>query len=201
MLLNMLRQYLCTLILMIAYSILGCGCTNSPSSFKNNTTRIYKQLRLADSLMAGGKKREGTLLLAHVRKELDPSHPSIVNYYCMIAKWTNQWGIKNRYADSALLYFNSDIRKKDHPAEYYKALLANGETCIYLKQYNQALKFYYDARKVFSAGNCEDGYLGAKIARIYYSQGNYKMAALTRYIFIRCNRSWITLAYPLKKRG
>lgn len=173
----MLRQHVCAWVLVVTCCILLYGCTNHQSSSKINATHINKQLRLADSLMAAGKKHEGTLMFAGIRKQLNESHPSIVNYYCLIAKWTYQWGMNNKYADSALSYFNSEALKKEYPAEYYKALLAKGETCIYLKQYNQALRYYYDARKIFSTGNCEDGYLGAKIARIYYNQHNYKTAA------------------------
>src|SRR6478735_3955125 len=123
----MLRQHLYFWILVVTYAFLICSCTRNPSNTKNNSTFIYKQLRLADSTMAAGKKHEGMLVLARIRKDLDESHPSIVNYYCITAKWTNQWGINNGYADSALLYFNSDARKKNSPAEYYKALLAKGE--------------------------------------------------------------------------
>jgi signal transduction histidine kinase len=177
MLLNMLSQHLCPRIFVVIFYIILCSCTSKPSRLKNNNTFIYKQLRLADSTIAAGKKREGMLVLARIRKDLDESHPSIVNYYCITATWTNQWGINNSYADSALSYFNSDARKKNFPAEYYKALIAKGESCIYLKQYNQAIKYYYIAKKIFSVGNCEDGDLGAKIARIYYSQRNYRMAA------------------------
>ncbi|GGI50156.1 hypothetical protein GCM10011425_13680 [Mucilaginibacter galii] len=94
-----------------------------------------------------------------------------------MAKWSNQWGTENKYADSALSFFNSAERKKEYQSEYYKALLANGEACIYLKQYNKALKFYYEAKNIFSVGNCEDGFLGAKIARIYFNQHKYRVAA------------------------
>jgi len=153
------------------------GCTNTTSN--NNDTKyiIQRQLQLADSLIAGGKVHEGKLICANVRKEIDASDSHIVNYYCLMAKWNNQWGIQNIYADSALLFFNSAVRKKEYQEEYYKALLANGEACIYLKQYNKALKFYYEAKNVFSVGNCEDGFLGAKIARIYYYQHKFRMAA------------------------
>ena len=167
------------LTILLSLAMLFNSCTNSASNSNNNDTgyTIQKQLRLADSLIASGKIDEGKLIGARVRKEIDKSDQHIVNYYCLMAKWSNQWGIENKYADSALLFFNSPVRKKEYQAEYYKALLANGEVCIYLKQYNKALKFYYEAKNVFSVGNCEDGFLGAKIARIYYNQHKFRMAA------------------------
>lgn len=169
----------CALIFLLCFATLINACTNSDSNYTNNNAgnSIQKQLRLADSLIASGKMQEGKLVNAKARKEIDISDRHIVDYYCLMAKWNNQWYIENRYADSALLFFNSAVRKKDYRAEYYKALLANGEACIYLKKYNKALKYYYQAKNIFSVGNCEDGFLGAKIARIYYNQHKFRMAA------------------------
>lgn len=167
------------LIMLSSLAMLIYSCNNSASNSNDqlNGHIIQKQLQLADSLIAGGKMNEGKLICAKVRKKLNKSNRHIVNYYCLMAKWSNQWGIKNRYADSALLFFNSAARKKEYQTEYYKALLANGEAYIYLKQYNKALKFYYEAKNIFGVGNCEDGFLGAKIARIYYNQHKFWMAA------------------------
>ena len=171
-----LSQNIRALTIAISLATLINGCTNNT----NNTPTAYnvqKQLQLADSLIAGGNTHQGKLICAKIRKEINKSDPSIVSYYCLMAKWNNQWGIENKYADSALSFFNSADRKKNHQVEYYKALLAKGEVYIYLKQYNQALKHYYEAKNIFAAGNCEDGYLGAKIARIYYNQHKFRMAA------------------------
>lgn len=167
------------LTIFLSLATLFNGCTNPVPNTNDNHTgfTIQRQLRLADSLISGGKKEEGKPICTKVRKEIDMSDSRIVNYYCLMAKWNNQWGIENKYADSALSFFNSAFRKKEYQAEYYKALLANGEACIYLKQYNKALRFYYEARNIFGVGNCEDGFLGAKIARIYYNQHKYHMAA------------------------
>ena len=170
---------ICAVAILLSLATLITGCTYPVSNSNNDHTlsTVQKQLQLADSLIAGGKTDEGKLICTKVRKKIDVSDSRIVNYYCLMAKWNNQWGIENIYADSALMFFNSAVRKKQYQAEYYKALLANGEACIYLKQYNKALKFYYEAKNVFSVGNCEDGFFGDKIARIYYNQHKFRMAA------------------------
>lgn len=174
-----LCQNIRALTVLLSLATMINGCSDSTSNSGDNHTRyvIQKQLQLADSLVAGEKTSEGKLICAKVRKELNTYNPDIVNYYCLMAKWNNKWGFENRYADSALLYFSSVAYKKKYKAEYYKALLANGEASIYLKQYNRALTFYYEAKNILGNGNCEDGFLGAKIARIYYYQHKFKMAA------------------------
>ena len=137
-----------------------------------------RQLKIADSLALAGKAKESGMVLTALRSHLKSTDPSICDYYNYKAQaHIQQPDSMNLFADSALAFFKNDDLKSKYPRRYFKALLGKGDAQILTKQYNAGLKYYYDARKVFKTGNCEDGYPVTKIAGIYYNQKNYKLAA------------------------
>ncbi|WP_198171491.1 tetratricopeptide repeat-containing sensor histidine kinase [Mucilaginibacter aquatilis] len=138
---------------------------------------IDKQLRLTDSLITMSKGDSGLRNLKKIRPLIKDSDPAVTDYYCFLAQWEIDFELRNRYADSAMAFFSTDARKKQHPNQYYKALLCKGEASVNLKQYNTALKYYYKAKQILNNGNCDDGYLSVKMANIYYKQKNFRQAA------------------------
>ncbi|WP_345955413.1 ATP-binding protein [Mucilaginibacter sp. PAMB04168] len=174
------------IILLIALVNFTSSCTQ-PS--QHTGANISQELRQADSLMAAQKRHESINLLIRIRKKITPTDPSISDYYSLLSECETALLLKNRYADSALAFFSSEVRKQQYPKKYYKALLAKGESSIFLKQYDAGLRYYYTARHIAAVGDCENGYLSTKIANIYYKQESYKLAA----------RYWAESAQLLKK--
>lgn len=139
---------------------------------------IVTTLKLADSLFLAHKGDSAKLLLPKIRTKISLSNPLICDYYCYMAQISyGKPDSVNLYADSAITFFKDEDRKKQYPKQYFKSLLTKGDAYIFNKQYNSALKYYYNAKKVFKTGNCEDGYLSTKMAGIYYNQRNFKLAA------------------------
>ena len=144
---------------------------------QNSDVDIIQQLRIADSLITTSKADSALRLLKGIRNSIKETDPAISDYYCFLVQWETDVDTKSSYADSALAFFAKDNRKKKFPNQYYKALLSKGESCVSLKQYNSALKYYYKARQILNDGNCQDGYLSVKMAGIYFKQKNYRLAA------------------------
>lgn len=153
------------------------GFSSCSERVQNSDVDIVRQLRMADSLITTPQIDSGFRLLKGIRRSIKKTDPAISEYYCILAQWESNPELKSSYADSALAYFAIDDRKNKLPNQYYKALLCKGEACVFLKQYNTALKYYYRARQILNNGNCQDGYLSVKMAGIYYKQKNYRLAA------------------------
>jgi len=165
--------YFCSVFGILFLFFASCKQSANTSDIPNG-----RQFKLADSLNMVGKYGEAARVLAVLRSKLKSTDPSISDYYNYKAQGhINQPDSMNFFADSALAFFSNDDLKRKHPRRYFKALLTKGDAQIYAKQYNSGLKYYYDARKVFKTGNCEDGYPVTKIAGIYYNQKNYRLAA------------------------
>lgn len=167
------------LLLKFFAALIFVGCVLSSCRQKNRNVNIdiNPQLRIADSLIVGGKGDSALRMLAKIKPSIKATDPAITDYYCFLAEWQFNPDLKSRYADSAMAFFNVSSRKKQYPGQYYKALLCKGDVSIILKQYNTALEYYYNARKIFNVGNCDDGYVSVKMASIYYNQGNFSIAA------------------------
>jgi signal transduction histidine kinase len=157
-------------------ALLLTGCRQKNTAPDN---KLLKLLHFTDSLNLIGKGDSAEKLLLNARSNISGSTPLICDYYSFMA-WHNAHinNVKmNLYADSALAFFNIGDRKTLYPDKYFKALILKGDLSIFNKQYNLALNYYYNAKKISSVGNCDDGFLVTKMAGIYYNQLNFKLAA------------------------
>lgn len=146
---------------------------------KNNIVPgdLKKQLQIVDSVLMTGKSDTDKQIL-RVRARINGSNPAIVVYYCLLAQ---AYGVKpekmDLYADSALSFFNDELRINKYADQYFNSLLIKGDVCLREKKYIAALNYYYKAKKTLSSASCDDGELDTKMGNIYYKQNNFKLAA------------------------
>jgi len=81
------------------------------------------------------------------------------------------------YVDSAMAFFNDKDRIDQYPDIYLKVLLTKGNQSFLANSYDEALDYYYKAKKLLLTTGCDDGDLDSKMATIYYKQKNYRLAA------------------------
>jgi signal transduction histidine kinase len=154
--------------------------TISSCSKKNSADNdvLKHQFNIIDSLIIAGKGDTAFVILNQLRPQINTNDPLIVSYYTWQSERSrDDTVIMHRYADSALAFFADPQRASDYPNEYMRALLTKGDASMVAKKYNNALDYYYKAKKLLTQGGCDDGNLAAKIAGIYYNQQNYRLAA------------------------
>ena len=152
-----------------------------PACKENNDTpdqAIANQFKIADQLSAAGNGDSSIRLLTKVRPNISTSNADICSYYCLLTEIYEEPDKVNLYADSAMAFFKDEKRKTQYPRLYYRSLLSKADGYFKKRQFNLALKYYYNAKKTISTGNCEDRYLADKMASIYYTQKNYPLAAM-----------------------
>lgn len=161
----------------------------SSCSDENNSThsQLKKQLQAADSLIVAGKEDSAVKALQKIRSNIPVNDQLICTYYYLMAgHYITQPAVMNKFADSAMAFFNNEKTVKKYPDEYFQSLLTKGDALLKAKDYVGALKYYYKAQEILPSSNCDNGNLAGKIAVIYFIQKNYIMAA--RYNIKSYNR-------------
>jgi signal transduction histidine kinase len=156
-------------------------------SKKNNAAddRLKKQYQSIDSLFVAAKTDTAYKLLEKARSVTPGNSPSITTYYYLKASHADDGTIggsgalkMNLYADSAVAFFTkNESRIKWYPNEYFQTMLIKGEASIRAKKYITALNYYYNAKKISSNTDCDNGLLAQKMAYIFYAQKKYALAA------------------------
>ncbi|WP_091151418.1 tetratricopeptide repeat-containing sensor histidine kinase [Mucilaginibacter pineti] len=173
---------------------------------KDEDIKVKQRFSTVDSLIIAGRGDSAMAMLENLRHQIKATDPFICEYYRIEAEH-NIYNVPlmTRYIDSALAFFNNKVNPKKYPDEYLKILLVKGDACMRLKQFNQALDYYDQCKKLLASGSCDDGMLAAKIAGIYYSQKNYKIAAkywVENYRRIgSCNESVSAQKFFVMKQG
>src|ERR1700744_1749144 len=140
----------CAVAIFMSIAIFLSSCTEK-SSKANNV--LKSKLATVDSLYMAGERAKACSLLTDIRKQVDNHNPIISDYYCeMSERFAADPAKKNLYADSALAYFNTDSRIKEHPDEYFSALLTKGDACFLATKYVLALNYYYESKKILALG-------------------------------------------------
>jgi signal transduction histidine kinase len=163
------------ILLCFLCSFLASSCKHK---YATDNNEVKQQLKAIDSLKITGNTDSAHRLLTKLRPQITLHDAYICDYYYFQAqRYSNNADSLNLYADSALSFFSNDELKKEYPNQYFKALVIKGDAYSEAKQYNSALKYYYDAKNETNTGNCDDGNISVKIAGLYYNQRNYAMAA------------------------
>jgi signal transduction histidine kinase len=160
--------------------IISCGKKNTAAD-----DYLKKQYQSTDSLFVAAKTDTALQLLEKARLQTANNSPLITTYYYLKASHADDGTIggsgavkMNLYADSAVAFFTkNDSRIKWYPNEYFQTMLIKGEACIRAKKYISALNYYYNAKKIQSSTNCDNGLLTQKMAYIFYAQKKYALAA------------------------
>jgi signal transduction histidine kinase len=172
---KLVRHFPSAWILLLFFLILLSSCRQESQT---RDKAITDQFKIADQLAAAENRDSSIRLLTKLRPSINQSDSSICTYYCLLTEIYEEADKVNLYADSAMAFFKDEKRKTEFPNLYYKALLSKGYGYFKKRQYNLALKYFYNAKKVIKIGDCEDGYISNKMASIYYSQKNYSLAAM-----------------------
>jgi signal transduction histidine kinase len=153
-----------------------CACSEKENKAD---TVIKRQLQNVDSLVIAGRADSAINVLMALRNKINNSSPYLSIYYCVMSEdLVRGTELKSLYADSAMAFFSTDAKIKKYPAEYFKAVITKGDACLNAEKYLTALSYYYEAKKVLSAGNvCDNGALASKIGEIYYGQRNFRLSA------------------------
>jgi signal transduction histidine kinase/tetratricopeptide (TPR) repeat protein len=166
---------------------------------------IAEKLKEANNLILMNKSDDAVKVLDHVRPLISSDNPQLVNYYVLrVHQSFYHVDQANLYADSAIAFFKT-ASVKDHPNEYFKALLNKGDVCLHLGKYLTALNYFYEANKILSKCDCDNGELASKIAIIYYGQKNYLISAQYHAKsygqLTRCNRNLTKDEYFYTEQG
>jgi signal transduction histidine kinase len=146
---------------------------------------LKKQYQSIDSLFIATKTDTALKLLKKVHSQTAVNSPLITTYYHLMASHADDGTIggsgavkMNLYADSAVAFFaKNESRIKWYPNEYFQTMLIKGEACIRAKKYISALNYYYNAKRISSNTDCDNGNLAQKMAYIFYAQKKYALAA------------------------
>ncbi|GAA3971512.1 sensor histidine kinase [Mucilaginibacter dorajii] len=145
---------------------------------QNINIKLKKTFQIVDSLVIAGKPDTAKKMLTTLRAKLKNDDPLIVDYYRMKAEgYHHNLLLMNRYADSAIAFFDNNSEAEKYPETYMQALLIKGDAEVLSQRYNLALRYYDKGKLLITGGSCDDGILNTKIAGIYYSQKNYLLAA------------------------
>lgn len=157
----------------MVFIISGCS-----KQYDKKNSVISSKLRAADSLYFAGDQDSSNTILKKVRRDISVANPLISEYYCLIADRLTQDAIKkNLYADSALAFFSKESTIKKYPDIYYRALLIKGDAALLSGKYFSALNYYYQAKRVLSYAECDNGEFANRMGKIYFQQNNYLLAA------------------------
>ena len=178
-----LKHRVLLLFIFTSFFIASCG---NESAVTNGD--IAEKFRIADSLIFDGNGDGAIALLTTVKPDLKKDAPSYSTYYYLMAESNRKEPeLMDRYADSAMAFFNNDERKETYPDEYYNALMVKGNTQFYKKNYHLAFDNYFKANDLVNKEHCDHGAIASKIANVYFFQRNYKAAA--RYLVEAYKRS------------
>ena len=163
------------LILYFVLFIFFLSSCNQHDEKSNN--EIKNQLIEIENLSIEGKESLVKIKLNEVRAKLKENTPEESSYYSLIVNYhPEDPKLMDNYADSALLFFKNRSHIKKYPEEFVNALMAKGDAGMMLKNYENALNYYFEAKKILTKNNFDDGKLANRLGTFYFNQGNYKLA-------------------------
>ena len=144
---------------------------------ENSNNEIKTQLLEIENLTVEGKDSLVKIKLKEVRSKLQENTLEKSSYYSLIVNLhPDDAKLMDNYADSALNFFKNTSYIKKYPEEFVNALMAKGDAGMRLKNYENALNYYFEAKKILTENNFDDGKLANRLGTFYFNQGNYKLA-------------------------
>lgn len=157
------------------------GCVHDPEYRKNQETQqLEADFARLDSIYYAKDSRSLSLELDRIRP-LIPKQDVFFwsKYYLyrggMITDPIN-W---NHYVDSALNLFNNHLIQQQYKKEYIKVLIAKAEGQKQIKNYDEALDYYFKVRSFVDPAENPLSYAqyNTQIALLYYLQQRFQQAA------------------------
>jgi tetratricopeptide (TPR) repeat protein len=152
--------------------------SNACNETKNNPNNALVDSVLAYDYTIPLTKKEDSKL-NQIRSSIKTDDITRLTKFYRLKFYYNRFGTGTAYADSALALFKDGSFKESDKADYLNAMLLKAEELYINKKYNNAVLVYFDAKSFRDKylDICYGGPINARIADIYYAQGNFLRAA------------------------
>ncbi|RWU10354.1 tetratricopeptide repeat-containing sensor histidine kinase [Pedobacter chitinilyticus] len=134
-----------------------------------------------DSVYLTSNLAETSRLLDSLKPKIDANDINELTnfyYYKGLTSYKDTLSM-NRYADSALAFFEDPNRQQQFPMAFAKALMLKSDVYVFFKKYDKALENYFKIKSTLNKTDDPLVYANyiTRIAHLYYVQNLFKQAA------------------------
>jgi Signal transduction histidine kinase len=164
---------------LLALSIFGCNSKQKTDPVVNKG--LSTNFKRVDSVYLTSNLAETSRLLDSLKPKIDANDINELTnfyYYKGLTSYKDTLSM-NRYADSALAFFEDPNRQQQFPMAFAKALMLKSDVYVFFKKYDKALENYFKIKSTLNKTDDPLVYANyiTRIAHLYYVQNLFKQAA------------------------
>ncbi len=164
---------------LLALSIFGCNSKQKSDPVVNKG--LSTNFKRVDSVYLTNNLAETSRLLDSLKPKIDANDINELTnfyYYKGLTSYKDTLSM-NRYADSALAFFEDPNRQQQFPMAFAKALMLKSDVYVFFKKYDKALENYFKIKSTLNKTDDPLVYANyiTRIAQLYYVQNLFKQAA------------------------
>ena len=164
---------------LLALSIFSCNSKQKTDPVVNKG--LSTNFKRVDSVYLTSNLAETSRLLDSLKPKIDANDINELTnfyYYKGLTSYKDTLSM-NRYADSALAFFEDPNRQQQFPMAFAKALMLKSDVYVFFKKYDKALENYFKIKSTLNKTDDPLVYANyiTRIAHLYYVQNLFKQAA------------------------